>query len=156
MVYGRLHTERNEIAKYPHVTGVSRRIQMAPSVVAVVRIRAVGNQQLDALKAAGANRGAERDVTVRVRRVDDAGVRSGNLGDPVLISYFDCRDKLLTQRPPAHAMRSLGLDIIRTMARFKPALLSKDMECEANLTLREYLLSLTPLMCLSNDLVLSG
>ena len=53
---------------------------MAPSVVAVVRIRAVGNQQLDALKAAGANRGAERDVTVGIRRVDDTGVRSGNLG----------------------------------------------------------------------------
>ena len=51
-------------------------------MIAVVWIRAVCNQQLDALKAAGANRGAERDVTVGIRRVDDAGVSSGNLGDP--------------------------------------------------------------------------
>ena len=75
-------------------------------MIGMVRIRAVGNQQLDALKAAGADRGAERDVTVRIRRVDDAGVSSGNLGDPVLISRFDCHDKLLAQRPSTHTMRS--------------------------------------------------
>ena len=74
----------------------------------------MGNQQLDALKAAGANRSAKRDVTVRVRRVDDAGVRSSNLGDPVLISRFDCRDKLLAQHPSAHAMRSRYFNLALT------------------------------------------
>ena len=67
----------------------------------------MGNQQLDAIEAAGANRGSEWDVTVRVGRVDDAWGPLRQSRRPGSSSpSFDCHDKLLAQHPSAHAMRS--------------------------------------------------
>ena len=105
MVHTRLQAARNKKPKDLAVAAIRRRIQQRAAVIGMVRVRAKVYEQPDPLKAPGADGGAERDVTVRIRRVDNGGVRGGKLGHPAFIPCLDGLNELLAQCSSAHAVR---------------------------------------------------